>query len=438
MPALRADQKAIVSALRDAEVVCLAMGRRWGKTTLGAVVCLTFAACGGRVAWVVPTYKNGRPLWRQAKLYLAELKAAGAARVNESERTVEFSAAYGGGFLGIYSAEDNCDAMRGEDLDLVVIDEAAKVPEIAWTDAIQPTLADRAGRALAISTPRGQNWFYRLWLDGQGQNEEDEETANARAVRSFCAPSSANPNPNIQRAAELARERVSERTYRQEWLAEFLSDGGEVFRNVDACIDDTRPLDPTAKPSAPTRPYVMGVDLAKMDDFTVCVVADVWTRHVVAFERYNKADWPVQKARIAQLARHWNNAHIWIDATGVGSPIYDDLAFAGLRVSPYHFTAQSKQAMYDNAVLLVEQRKITFPRIPALINELKSLQFKPLPSGNVRIEAPEGQHDDAACAFGLMCLELAAEHVGLPADAISAIMGDAAAFGGLDWMKRRF
>lgn len=90
----------------------------------------------------------------------------------------------------MYTGDDNCDAMRGEAFDLVV-DEAAKLSEMAWTDAIVPTLADHSGKAVLISTPRGRNWFWRWWMQGQDVTQE--------RVRSFTAPSSANPLPSIRR-----------------------------------------------------------------------------------------------------------------------------------------------------------------------------------------------------------------------------------------------
>src|SRR5689334_11939507 len=100
------------------------MGRRWGKTVLGSALSLATASQGGRVAWVVPSYRNGRPLWRAAETAVGNLKRDGLVDVNRSERTIEFS---NGGGLGIYSA-DSPDSMRGEAFHLVVEDEAARIP----------------------------------------------------------------------------------------------------------------------------------------------------------------------------------------------------------------------------------------------------------------------------------------------------------------------
>jgi hypothetical protein len=199
-------------------------------------------------------------------------------------------------------------------------------------------------------------------------------------------------------------ETLPERVFRQEILAEFLDDAGGVFRGVRECVSGT--LDPNARPANWAERFVIGVDLAKYQDYTVCVVVDVAARRVVGFDRYNKADWTLQKERIAQLARYWNNAQVWMDATGVGDPIFDDLRRAGLNVMPYKFTSATKSALINNAVLMVEQRSITFPPIAQLVNELVAFEYQRSEGGVLRMNAPEGFHDDAVCAFALACWPL--------------------------------
>src|SRR6185295_17340738 len=112
----------------------------------------------------------------------------------------------------IYS-DDNIDAIRSEDFDLVINDEASRIKEESISDAIMPCLADRDGCLIDISTPRGRNWW---WIAC-----EQARTNGADHVF-FTAPSSDNPNPNIQKAARLAKDRVTSRTYQQEWLAQFV------------------------------------------------------------------------------------------------------------------------------------------------------------------------------------------------------------------------
>src|SRR5262245_26240923 len=180
-------------ATHPARIKVLSMGRRWGKSVLGGVLTMNVVRQHGRVAWVVPTYKNGRNLWRFARAHAASMPHH--FDVSKTDRTIT---THRGGFFGIYSA-DNADAIRGEWFHLVVLDEAARIDESDWTDAIQPTLADADGDAILISTPKGRNWFWDEWQRGQADDE--------RLVKSWRAPTSDNPSPRIQHAAQLARQR---------------------------------------------------------------------------------------------------------------------------------------------------------------------------------------------------------------------------------------
>src|SRR3990167_4628128 len=98
---LRPDQAEI--ALHPAPIRVVACGRRYGKTVMAGSLCLAVAHLGGSVAWVVPTYRNARPVWRMAEAVAGTYVKAGAAEVHRAERTVTFRP---GGWLGIFTAEN--------------------------------------------------------------------------------------------------------------------------------------------------------------------------------------------------------------------------------------------------------------------------------------------------------------------------------------------
>jgi predicted phage terminase large subunit-like protein len=209
LPKLRADQWAI--AQHPARIKVIACGRRYGKTFMSGCIALATAAHGGKVCWWVPTYKNARPVWEWVAQACGDLEKTGAVRLNRSERYVRFPAS--GGYLAIFSG-DNDVAGRGDWWNLAVLDEASRLKEETWTEVIQPSLADADGQALLPSTPYGKNWYWHLWQEGYARMDGE--------VAAFTAPSYANPMPTIQRAYELAKERVPENVFRQEWDAEFL------------------------------------------------------------------------------------------------------------------------------------------------------------------------------------------------------------------------
>src|SRR5574342_58665 len=316
------------------------MGRRWGKSVLGGVLTMNVLRQHGRAAWIVPSYKNGRSLWRWVQSVAAPLRRY--FDISKAERTIT---THRGGFFGIYSA-DNADAIRGEWFHLVVLDEAARIDEADWTDAIQPTLADADGDAILISTPKGRNWFWEEWQRGR---MGDEQT-----IRSWRAPTSANPNPRIQRAAALAAERVPRATYEQEWLAKFVEDGMPRYRIAD--IDRAAKGAPSPAPAQQGHQYVTTVDIGRRRDATVINTFDVteapYTR--AAFERLERVPYPVIQGAIERQARAYPGA-LWVESNGVGDPVIENLS---VLAQPFVTTARTKVQAQQALQLLFEQGNI--------------------------------------------------------------------------------
>jgi hypothetical protein len=383
LPRLRPDQWAI--AAHPAKTKAIAMGRRWGKTVMAGAISLAAASDGGRVAWVVPTYKNARPVWRWVEAAVGPLLRDKVVAANRTERSVEFSAT--GGFLGVYSA-DNDVGLRGEAFHLAVLEEAARISESTWTEVVMPTLADYGGDALLISTPMGRNWFWREWELGRALMNADQAA--------FTAPTSANPMPTIKKAYAQARERVPEHVFRQEWDAEFLEDAGGVFRKVREAA--------TATPQAEAQPghqYVFGVDWGKLTDFTVVSVIDATTRELVAQDRFNQIDYTIQKGRLQALSERFRPTAIYAEQNAMGVPLIEDLQRLNLPVYPFLTTNASKATAIDALALAFERGELRILNNPDLLNELLAYQAERLPSGTLRYSAPEGMHDDTVMALAL-------------------------------------
>lgn len=381
LPRLRRDQWEI--ARHPAKVKILAMGRRWGKSVLGSCLALTTALAGGKVAWCVPAYRNGRPLWRAAMAAVAGLRKRRLVRVNETERIITFPS---GGFLCIYSM-DNPDCIRGEHFDLVILDEAASMRADAWSEAIEPTLADLDGDAVVIGTPKGRNWFFELWTKGQG-----DQTGR---YKSWTAPTRNNPNPRIKAAADRAKVSLPAPKYLQEWEAQFLEGEGLVFRRV------------TERAIAPAgvKPYVgqfvAGVDWGRSVDYTVITVIDIRTRAVVDIDRFNGIGWELQRGRLVAMILKWSLLTVLAEANSIGQPNIEALQSEGWPVQGWTATNATKAAMIEQLTLDIENGAITYPNDPVLVGELQSYAMETLPSGLIRYSAPEGLHDDTVISLGL-------------------------------------
>ena len=351
------------------------MGRRWGKTLMAGSIALGEAMYGGQVAWIVPTYRNARALWR-----FIEQHATGFGTLHRSEMSVQFVS----GRLAVYTA-DNDIALRGEAFDLVIIDEAARIREETYTDVVLPTLADRGGRLIAISTPMGRNWFWREYMRGKEGNPDH---------RCFNAPTINNPMPNIQRAAALAQTMVSERTYKQEWLAEFIDEAGGVFRGIDACIRQPPPPNEQSN-------FVIGVDWGRTHDATVFTVLDSATMQVHAIERMSDTNYSLQVDRLKRLSAIWKPSIILAEGNSMGGPLVEALQRMELPVQSFMTTAITKAPLIDGLALAIERGDIYLVPDRILLNELEAYEGKRLPSGVMRFSAPNGMHDDHVMSLAL-------------------------------------
>lgn len=333
--------------------------------------------------WVVaPTYALSMEAWRE---FLSLAPADVIASINKTEHRIALT---NDAIIECRSA-DNETSLRGAGLNFLIVDEAARVKDESW-HALRPCLSDTLGKAILISTPKGHNWFYHLFLRGQDPLQAD--------YQSWQFPSSDNPYfPRDE--TQTAQSELFAPVFQQEYLAQFIDDASSVFRNVIACARGDF-QEPT-----PGHSYFLGVDLARQIDFTVLSVLDANTRSLVAFERFHQIDWSIQKARIVSLARKYN-ALTLLDSSGLGDPILEDLRNLGLHVEGVTLTPESKRQLINHLAILLEEQTISFPPIPQLISELQAYTYDLLPSGSLRFQAPSGLHDDSVISLSLACFPL--------------------------------
>jgi phage terminase large subunit-like protein len=342
-------------------------------------LCLTEALAGRRAWWVAPTYPIAEIGWRALKHCSKQVPMA---TVHEVDRRVDFAS---GGWVQVRSA-DNPDSLRGEGLDFVVLDEAAYMKEEAWTEALRPALADRQGRALFISTPAGLNWFHTLWQRGQDGGSE---------WHSWKVPTSSNPYiPATE--IEAARDGLPERTFAQEFLAEFISDAGAVFRRISEAAVGL-PTEPVDKHS-----YVFGCDWGKSNDFTVFSVIDATAKQQVWQDRSNRIDYTLQAGRLRALAARYHPAAIIAETNAMGSTVIEMLR--GLPILAWTASAATKAAMVEALAVAFEQGTLKILRDATLVGELQCYEAKRLPSGLMSYGGPDGGHDDTVIALGLAWL----------------------------------
>lgn len=374
LPKLHTGQRQVWE--HPARFQALACGRRWGKTRMGALRCITEAAQGRRAWWVAPSYPMSAVGWRIIHRLAAQIPGA---IIRQGERMIELPT---GGTVQVRSA-DNPDSLRGEGLDYLVMDECAFIKQDAWTEALRPALADRQGRALFISTPKGRNWFWRLWMIDDGTEYKSWRF-------------SSYDNPFVKNSEiDAAKASLPERIFLQEFMAEFLEDGAGVFRRVMDAATATE----QAK-AEPGTQYVMGADWGKSNDFTVLTVLDTSGR-MVYLDRFNQIDYAVQLGRLQALAERFNPVAIIAEQNSMGAPLAEQLLRMGLPVQPFNTTNATKTAIIDGLALAFERGDIAILPDPVLVGELQAYEMERLPSGLLRYSAPDGMHDDMVMSLAL-------------------------------------
>jgi predicted phage terminase large subunit-like protein len=209
LPPLHSAQMEVVKNMKRFTV--LSAGRRWGKTKLGVWLCLKYAWEGKRAWWIAPSYSMTNEAW-------ADLRSIGieyGIRVKEAERTIVTAT---GGSVQVRSADDPM-KLRGAGLDFVVLDECAFMKPQTWAEVIRPALTEKKGSAFFISTPKGYNFFEKLYSEA---NVLDDW------VR-FTYPTITNPIIDPAEL-EMAKQEIGSFLYAQEYEAQFIEASGGLFK----------------------------------------------------------------------------------------------------------------------------------------------------------------------------------------------------------------
>ena len=366
LPELHTNQKKIRQEAKRFNV--LDCGRRWGKSKLSVNLLVEGALDGYPVGYFAPQYKLLEGTFKECHNALEQ--------VIKRKHDQQFIELVTGGIIEFWSL-DNPNAGRSRKYKVAIVDEAAFVKDLweAWTQSIRPTLTDLKGGAWFMSTPKGKNDFYKLWM--RGQTGED-------GWASWQMPTATNPFIDISEIWAAEKD-LPALAFKQEYLAEFNDNVANPFgfQFIKQC---TMPMS--------TEPAVcFGVDLAKSFDWTVIIGLDRFGQ-VSYLERFQK-DWNITKQIVTQLPK----APIKVDSTGVGDPIVEDLQRQRPNVFGFKYSASSKQQLMEGLQSAIHQRKVGFPE-GVITKELESFEYEYTRTG-VRFNAPTGMHDDCVNALAL-------------------------------------
>lgn len=372
-------QKEIIAC--ESREVTIAAGRRFGKSAICAYMCLRELLKKDKKIWIVaPTYDLTNKVFDYlVQWYLKAIPDGGAGISYRPFPKIKT----GWGSSVTCRSTENPTGLLGEEVDLEIVDEAARIPRHIYDTYLYPVTSSRKGKIVLISTPFGKNWFFEKYMAAKA-------TGGA-----FTFPSNSNPFFPPEEW-EYAKNRLPEQVFKQEYAALFLDDAASVFRRINDIVDENCLEDYRAD-----KKYIMGVDLGRYNDFTVLTVIDTFSHKVVYWDRFKETNFSLQKKRIMALSNRYGKARMIIDSTGMGDPIAEDIRNEGYLVEDFTISGKSKKQLIEKLAVFIEQRGVAIPRNETLIDELAAYGYEVTDAGNMKYGAPAGLYDDCVISLAL-------------------------------------
>ena len=219
-------QKKIIQSTKRFRVAIT--GRRFGKTTMAVQEMKAFAFYrpNSKVVYIAPTIKQARDIaWSMLKDITRDCQSG---KPNESRLEITVHTHDRQTSQIWLRGTENIESLRGQRIDFLVVDEVASMKDWTntWREVLRPTLLDTKGQALFIGTPKGFNHFYDLYEQAQHDPDFDR----------FVFTSYDNPfiaREEIDKAREEAERTQTLDEFNQEYMAQFMSVSGQVYKEWD-------------------------------------------------------------------------------------------------------------------------------------------------------------------------------------------------------------
>lgn len=390
-----------------ADIIVIDAARGWGKTifvTCDIVLPELLKGPHRQVLWVAPSYKICKApiddVWKgidekTGKRFIPQIDDNTGFKFWDWKASEMELHIFNQSVLYCRSA-DNPDSIVGKGYDLIIVDEAALIGKDVFFQQILACARKAGCKIVLISTPRGRNWFYEMYLDGQDLSKPE--------YISFKQPWWKRPNyPEVLRRL---MKNMPEHLRLQEFEAEFLADGSGAFKNLMSIFEGQQisfESDQQEWQAELTRaemdrePFVEAVDFAKSSDYTVITVMGIESKRLVYYRRMNKTDYKVVLEIMQRIAQQYD-ADIIFDNTGVGSGLAD---FMNRKVNafPFTFTNESKNELVNRLIVACEYGEIRIPNIATIRQEFELFSYQLTKTGKLSYGAPSGKHDD--CVFSI-------------------------------------
>jgi hypothetical protein len=288
------------------------------------------------------------------------------------------------------------DSVRGFEGGVLIVDEAARMPEHFWM-AAKPIILTTGGEIWMASTPFGkQGYFWQKFDESHNQKAEDSRfkvfyvtTVEVMKNRPISVGWTERQREDAVRILEIEEKEMSRLEFGQEYLGLFMEDLQQFFPDelIKKCQTERR------TEGIEKGVYYLGVDIARMgEDQTTFEILKLDNDRMVQVENQitTKTYLTETTRHIIALNKQYDFKKIYIDDEGIGVGVFDALMdetttkrkTEGLNNSKRVIDADGKEKgilktdLYNNLRYLMETEKIKLLNDYNLFNSLKSVQYE--------------------------------------------------------------
>ena len=382
-PKLHKHQRVVYDAVigdnGEGNIYVVKSKRQCGKSFLASLILIYFSLNRkDTISMIVePTLNQSRRIFKDI---VKMLEGSGIIKnANQSLLTIDFI----NGSEIIFKSAEQYDAIRGFSVSgILIIDEGAFIVDDVY-EILFPIRDAHNAPMLVISTPLFcDGYFYRLFTSGncKAYNWCDYDTSYFLSDEKL----------------EQYRNTLSDLKFRSEYLGQFITDGGYVFKNIAVCI--------LSDSDITGEPVVAGIDWAVGNDGddTVLSLLDA-NANAVEFVRLNNMS-PVEQ--IDTIVNTLNSRptlkKVVVEQNSIGNVYFDMLKHKYSRhsiLTKFNTTNESKRRIIEQLATAFQNENIHIPNDRELINQLQHYAVEKTAKGYTY--NGQGAHDDYVMSLAM-------------------------------------
>ena len=370
---------AVVNDNGAGDIYVVKSKRQCGKSFVASLILIYFSLNKkDTISMIVePTLNQSRRIFKDI---VKMLDGSGIIKnANQSLLSIDFI----NGSEIIFKSAEQYDAIRGYSVSgILIVDEGAFIRDDVY-EILFPVRDAHNSPMLIISTPLFcDGYFYRLFTYTNSKSYDwcDYDTSMFLSDEKL----------------EQYRNTLSDLKFRSEYLGQFITDGGYVFKNIAKCV--LSDSDITGKP------VVCGIDWAVGNDGddTVLSLLDA-NANAVEFVRLNNMS-PVEQ--ISTIVNKLNTTpslkKVVVEQNSIGNVYLDMLKHKYIRhsiVTKFNTTNESKRRIIEQLATAFQNESVHIPNDRELINQLQHYAVEKTKTGYTY--NGQGAHDDYVMSLAM-------------------------------------